>query len=410
MRTYLQGVNDLDVLIPDGSVVKPPGSEDIHAAWASLNDVFGEGQFRRDIQPWMVLLAGSTKDRVLRPEELMQLRDLLRTGARIATACCALDDTLSLRAQNRTVTQRAFDWFARRTNATFQATERYLHARPFQDYHPQFLRIELDKWAQRIDLRTDGSPLVFMVCEREALARKVLDSGPYHREVSLKEGVVCSRLVVRDERDGSVVLESEHKVKELFSILSLAQSASQLLQDLQKEGVDIARLCAMSHRDAFVGMSLCLTKISPQTHIHLDSVDFWAPRFDVQRSSALSYQDVAELGALLLDAEAVLYTVSHLREALFRDSNVSLWLSKWKRGIYDKECRAALRLVNERRPPLDCNCDQAGEIAATAALILGYSSDERVGSSWNVPESPLQSVAWILDNGLDQRRSAGADK
>lgn len=399
MRTYFQGASDINLVISDGAVIKPAGSEDIHAAWASLDDVFGDQEFRRDIHPWMVALGGSSKERVLDASELMKLRDLLRMGAKIATACCAVDETLANRRDERPVTRRALDWVARRKDPVMQATKDYLRKQPFLDYHPQFLRIELDKWAQRIDLRSDGSPLVQIVCGREALARRVLESGPYSREVRLAGGVISSRLEVKDEQSGGVVLQSEHSLKNLYSILSLAQSASQLLQVLDRQRVDLARLCSMSNRESFIGMSLCLTKILPQTHLRFESVDSWAPRFDVTQSQALSGEDVAELGALLLDAEAVLYTVSHLQAALLGEGRESLWRSRWAKAMNDKECRAALRLLNERPTPLTCNCDEAGEVAATAALILGYSSDERTAALWNIPESPLQSFAWILETG-----------
>ena len=400
MRSYFQGPNDINRLIPDGSVVKPAGAEDMHAAWASLDDVFGEGEFRRDIHPWMLILADSSKERVIEAPELMKLRDLLRMGARIATACCAIDETLLNRRDERPVARKAFDWVTRRVDPLWHATQSYLRVQPLQDYHPQFLRIELDKWAQRIDLRKDGSPLVRLVCEREALARQVLESGPYRREVSLAKGVISSRLEVRDEKSGGTVLQAEHKLKELYSILALARSGSKLLQGLESQGVNLARLCALSSRESFVGMSLCLTKISPQTHIRIDSVDSWASRFDTQHVNVLSAEDVAELGALLLDAEAVLYTVSHLQAALLGEGRVAFWRSMWTKATTDKECRAALRLVDQQPSPLTCNCDEAGEVAATAALVLGYSSDERTGASWSIPESPLQSFAWILDDAL----------
>lgn len=398
MRSYFQEANHLGFLIPDGAVVKLPGSEDMYAAWASLDDVFGEGEFRRDIHPWMVALSGSAKERVLQPAELMQLRDLLRMGARIATACCAIDETIAHRQASRSVVGKAIDWF-RRSDSTVRATDVYLQTQPFQDYHPHFLRIELDKWAQRIDLRRDGSPLVRLVCEREAVARKVIDSGSYAREVVLADGVVSSRLTVRDDRAGHIILQSEHHLRNLYSILSVAKSASGLIQNLERQGVNLVRLCSLSHRGSFVGMSRCVTQLYPQTHIRLDAVESWAPRFDVRESQALSAEEVAELGAILLDAEAVLYTLSHLQQAVLGEEQESLWRSKWTKATNDKEYRAALALVNQRPSPLECDCIEAGEVAATAALILGYSSDERTGASWHIPESPLQSFAWIIDNG-----------
>ena len=406
MRSYFQGPNEFNILIPDDTVVLPLASENMSAAMTSLDDVFGDGLFCKEIHPWEVALRGSVKERILKPAELMELRKLLRMGAQIATACCGVDETMVHRHASASNVRKSLDVLYRLASPTANATARYLQKQPFKEYDPHFLRLELDKWAQRIELRRDGSPIVYCISEREAVARKIFEAGPCIRTVSLTDGAIVSSLTVRQEGTGVIILDSRYRLNDLYSILSLAKTASNLLQDLDHQGVDLVRLCSLADRDSFLRISRCVKSVFPHTHIRLDGIDTWAPRFDVGKSEVLSTVDVAELAALLLDAEAVLFTVSHLQAAVLGEENESLWRSKWTRAKNDKEYRTALALVSAKPAPLECQCDEAAETAASAALILGYSSEERTGDLRNIPQSPLQSIAWMLD----QRGSSSQEK
>lgn len=396
IKAYFQRPDDVALLVSESVIVEPKIAGRRAAAVATLKEVCTSDVFRQSIYPWEVALGSFVKERTLPPEELIQLRALLRQGAEIASACSVIDDAIAYHYQSRSFIRKALDRFSHPSNPAARAIENYLQKQPFRIHDPHFLRIELDKWAQRIDLRDDGFQVVRAVCEHEAAAREILEAGPYTRVVSLAGGVVLSSLAVRDKYTGRVVFNSEQRLEGLYSILSLAKSASGLLQGLESSGVDLARLCSFSNRDASIAISSCAKKISPRTHSRLDEVDSWAARFDVSESQVLSVVDIAELGALLLDAEAVLYTVGQLQGALFGDQLESLWRSKWTKAKSDNEIRTALSLLNEKPAPFGCDCKEAGEAAASAALVLGYSSDERTGDFRVTPESPLQSIAWLM--------------
>jgi hypothetical protein len=155
-------------------------------------------------------------------------------------------------------------------------------------------------------------------------------------------------------------------------------------------------LCKFIDRSVALGLKVCLEALPPQAHTRLSDVDAWASRFDTQRSRPLTDEDRGELGTLLLDAEMCLQVVGHLQCVTRTPNAQALWSKLWAVSLRDREVKAAQRLVNGPTSLLECDCSGAAGALGSAAMLLGFHAEDRVGAAWRVPENPVVSLAWAL--------------
>ena len=330
-------------------------------------------------------------------EEVLEVRTLLLEGARIATVCAVIDDALNHALSYRTMLQRGRDWIVDRAGSTNLLDPRIrnrLHLLPFEDFNPESLRIELDLMAQRMELRHDGSPVVRDACRVECVAAALLEQGALSRTATLSRGGVETRVQVSSARD--CLFSEMHRVNDVFSALQLGRSASRLISSLTNQNVDLVRLCKFVDRSSALGVKAYLESLPSHTHSRLSDLDEWAPRFEGESRKVLSDDERHDLAALLLDAEVCLFVVGHLRAVCSGDENEAFWRSLWSVGINDRDVRAARELVNDPPPLFTCDSEGAQSVVSNAAMMLGFTAEDRSGAGWRVPENPVVSLAWSM--------------
>ncbi len=255
--------------------------------------------------------------------------------------------------------------------------------------------------AQRIELRDDGSLPVRVAGSAERQAAEILSQGKLARSTCLSQGAIEGSLVVRkgsgEGSPDSTLYSAIHRIEDVFSALKLGQAASRLVDSMRRDSVDLVRLCQFIDRPVAMGLKVCLEALPVQVHTRLSDVDEWAPLFDVPRSRQLTDDERNELGTLLLDAEICLNVVGHLQSVTQDPDSKSLWHKLWAASLRDREVKAAQRLVNSPPPPMTCDCAGAAGVASSAAMLLGYHAEDRVGAAWRVPENPVVSLAWALN-------------
>jgi len=336
--------------------------------------------------------------------ELQTIRALLMLGARLATVCAGLDDAMGGALEYRSLLQRGKDWVFDRAGSVRLSDRRIqdkLLPMPFEEYHVRSRRIDADLMAQRIELRDDGSLPVRVVCSAEHQAAEILSQGKLTRSIYLSQGAIEGRLVVLkgsgEDSPDSTLYSAIHRIEDVFSALKLGQAASHLVDSMRRDGVDLVRLCQFIDRPVAMGLKVCLEALPVQAHTRLSDVDEWAPLFDAPRSRQLRDDERSDLGTLLLDAEICLNVVGHLQSATQDPDSNSLWRKLWAASLRDREVKAAQRLVNNPPPPMTCDCSGAAGVASSAAMLLGYHAEDRVGAAWRVPENPVVSLAWALN-------------
>lgn len=336
--------------------------------------------------------------------ELETIRNLLITGARLATVCAGVDAAMWNGLQYRSLLERGKDWVFDRAGSVRLSDSRIqakLLPMPFEEFDVRSRRIDVDLMAQRIELRDDGSLPVRVVCSAEHQAAEILSQGKLTRSIHLSQGAIEGRLVVRkgsgEDSPDSKLYSGIHRMEDIFSALKLGQAASHLVDSMRREGIDLVRLCQFIDRPVAMGLKGCLEALPVQVHTRLADVDEWATLFDAPRSRQLREDERSDLGTLLLDAEICLNVVGHLQSVTQNSDSKSLWRKLWAASLRDREVKAAQRLVNDPPRPMTCDCAGAAGVASSAAMLLGYHAEDRVGAAWRVPENPVVSLAWALN-------------
>lgn len=384
-------------VLPNGSIPVPLSSLEFSEAYEGFKRAMSGAVRDIDFVRCKRKLDGLSTKVGLSREEVLELRTLLMEGARIATVCTGIDDALYHGLSHRTMLQRGRDWIVDRAGSKNLLDPRIrnrLHLMPFEDFNSRSLRIDLDVMAQRMELRDDGSPAVRDVCKVECAAAALLEQGALSRTATLSRGGVEARVHVSSDRD--CLFSEMHRVSDVFSALQLGRSASRLISSLTDQSVDLVRLCKFVDRSSAQGVKVCLESLPSHTHTRLSDLDEWAPRFEGDTRKDLSDDERHDLAAVLLDAEVCLFIVGHLRAVCSGDENEAFWRSLWSVGINDRDVRAARELVNHSPSLFSCDCEGAQTVVSNAAMMLGFTGEDRSGAGWRVPENPVVSLAWSM--------------
>jgi hypothetical protein len=387
----------LGAVLPGGNIPIPMGSLQFSEAFDGFKRAMAGTVRDIDFVRCQRKLEDLSPDKGLSRQELLDLRGMLIEGARIATTCTGIDDALERALSYRSMLQRGRDWIVDRAGSTNLLDPRIqsrLQVMPFESFNPRALRIGFDLMAQRIELRDDGSPAVRDVCRVECAAAELLEQGVLSRTATVSRGGIEAHVGV-SSKHGQLFSEI-HRVNEVFSALQLGCSASRLISSLARQNVDIVRLCKFVDRSSAMGVQACLEALPPQTHIRLAGLDEWAPRFEAGARKVVSDDERHDLGVLLLDAEVCLFIVSHLRAVCSGEQNEAFWRSLWSVGIKDRDVRAARELVNSAPSLFSCDCAGAQSVVSNAAMMLGFTGEDRSGAAWRVPENSVVSLAWAM--------------
>ncbi len=375
---------------PQSSAPLPPSLE-------ALKGLFVQGNIEGRAYTWRRVLDTGAGKRVLSEGELDDLRAVLTEAMLLTTAVCALDQGVENRAVS--VFSRMFEITKAYLKVPPSLLDRYQKEVPFDGHGPNHLRLELDKWAQRIRLGDDGSPMIRLVCKAEGIAAGVLELGRLERESRIKDSQLLVQSAVRQPGDDWVAFAAESTIPHLYSVLMLAQSATRLIEEMNKEGVDLVRMCRMASRVVGMEMQVRLSSITEATLSRFSDLSDWAPRFDTRASASLSADESADLAVLLLDAESLLRVMDALKGVLAQPWCERWWRSRWSDAISDRDVKAALRLMQLKGALLECDFAMTADLARSGSLALGYSPEDRIGSAWRVPENQVHSLAWIFSRG-----------
>lgn len=384
-------------VLPDGNIPVPASSLPFSEAFEGFKRAMAGTVRDIDFLRCQRKLEGLSVDKGLSREELLDIRGLLIEGARIATTCTGIDDGFERALSYRSMLQRGRDWIVDRAgsaNLFDPRIQNKLQVMPFEAFNPQSLRIGVDLLAQRIELRDDGSPVVRDVCKVEYAAAELLEQGVLSRTTTLSRGGIDAHVCVSSEHRR--LFSGTSRVNDVFSALQLGQSASRLISSLTSQSVDLVRLCKFVDRSSATGLQVCLEALPTQAHIRLSDVDEWAPCFEAEPRKALSDNERHDLGALLLDAEVCLFIVGHLRAVCSGKENEAFWRRLWSVGIKDLDVRAARDLVNDAPALFSCDCAGAQSVVSSAAMMLGFTGEDRSGAGWRVPENSVASLAWAM--------------
>lgn len=406
-------VSKLQRALRDGNIRAPAGSMDFPSAFATFRRAM-EGSLRGSrFSDTARALEHLSAGHVLTPSGIFTLREALVEAAQLATVCVGIDASHYDALNHRSPLQRGKDWLVDKVGAT-KARDPRIRARltlmPFEDLFPTEIRVDMDVWAQRLSLADDGSRLVRAVCAAEHRAAGILRGGSLERVARSGRGGLHGRFILTPEgsRDAVTV---EHTVPDVFAALQLGQSASRLLVQLQERKVDLLRLCRFVDRETALGLGGNLRRLSPQVHHRLDDVMEWAELFDVSRAHLLGDEERHDLAVLLLDAEICLYAVCHLQHSVAGEARRAFWRSMWPASVHDREVSHGIELANTLPPPLSSDCHGAAQAVTNAAMLLGFSGEDRgCGPAWRIPENPLASVTWAINraSGADERASTAS--
>lgn len=396
--------DDLVKVLPDAEIPILPAALDFTEAFNTFKAVQARQIVDVDFIRASRKLDSLREGEGLSTGELEAIRHLLMTGARLATVCAGVDAAMGRALEYRSPLQRGKDWVFDRAGSVRLSDSRIqsrLMPMPFEEYHVHSRRIEADLMAQRIGLRNDGSASVRIVGGAERQAAEVLSRGTLARSIRLSQGSVEGDLVVyaRDGEGmpGGALYSEAHRIEDVFSAMKLGQAASRFLESMRRDRIDLVRLSQFIDRSVAMGLKACLEALPPQVHTRLSDVDEWAPLFDTQRSRPLSDDERGDLGTLLLDAEICLLVAGHLQCVTQAPGSRDLWRKLWAAALRDREVKAAQMLVNIPPAPLECDCSGAAGVAGSAAMLLGYHAEDRVGAAWRVPENPVVSLTWALN-------------
>ncbi len=376
----------------------PENSAPLPQSLDALRDLFADGNIEGRAYRWRRLLDSAAGMRTLSEGEVQDLRAVLSTATLITTAVCAIDRGVG--APRRRFLSEIIEVMKARFKFPPTDVDRYQREVPFDEHEPYYLRLELDRWAQRIQLGDDGSPLIRVVCKAEHFAARVLHDGHLEQVARIQESRLLVNASVRRPSDGWVAFAAELTVPHLYSVLMLAQSATRLIEEMNKEGGNLVRMCRMASRGAGMAMQVRRRAITDATLSRFDDLSEWAPRFDTGAISALSQKEGAELAELLIDAEALLHVMDALKDVLAQPWSEKWWRSRWSDAISDRDVKAALRLMQLKAAMLECDFSSAADLARSGSLALGFSPEDRTGGVWQVPENQVHSLAWIFCRGV----------
>ena len=375
----------------------PENSAPLPQSLDALRDLFADGNMEGRAFRWRRLLDSAAGARVLSEGELEDLREVLSKATLITTAVCAIDR--GVLAAPQPLLSGIIKVMKAYLKVSLTDADRYQREVPFDEYEPYSLRLELDRWAQRIQLGEDGSPFIRVVCKAEHSAARVLLNAHLERVARIQESRLLVSVSVRQPSDDWVSFAAELTIPHLYSILMLAQSATRLINEINRDEVDLVRMCRVASRGAGMSMQGRLRAITDTTLSRFDDLSEWAPRFETGATSALSEQEGADLAILLIDAEALLYVMDTLKDVLAQPWSQRWWRSKWSDAISDRDVKAALRLMQLKGALLECDFAMTADLARSGSLALGYSPEDRIGSAWRVPENQVHSLAWIFSRG-----------
>lgn len=364
-------------------------TESVEALRRLLSDGDLEGRTYR----WRRVLDTQSRVRILGEDELEDLRKVLLEGAMVSTAVCALDTKILSDAD--ALKFRVVDGVRRKLGMTPTLRDRYYTSFPFDEFAPHYLRFDLDKWAQRIRLGSDGSPFIEHVCRVEHAATRALATGVLETSPCIRDGALFVRALIRERSDNRVVMEAELSVPEVLEALNVARAAAQLLEEHQREGVNLARMCRAIDRAAGMDVAVHLRALSKNATSRLADLSDWERRFEVRASSDVSPEDAVELARLAIDAERVLSIMESIRQMIADPSAESQWRVLWRRAIVDPDAKAALRLFNVRDRIVACDFQGAASLARAVALALGYSSEDVTDAEWRMTKNPVHTLSWI---------------
>ncbi len=384
-------------VLPGGNLPIPIASLEFSQAFEGFRRAIAGTIRDIDFVRWQRRVEALSPEKGMSREELLDLRSVLMEGARIATTCTAIDDGLARALSYRSTLQRGRDWLVDRAGSTNLLDPRIqsrLQVMPFEPFNSRSLRIGCDLMAQRIELRDDGSPAVRAVCTVERAAADLLEQGELSRAITVVGGGIEAHFEV-SSKHGQLFSHAQ-RVEDVFCALQLGQSASRLLSSLSSERVDLVRLCRFVDRSSATGVQVYLESLPEQTHVRLSDLDEWAPRFEAGQRKPLSDDERHDLGALLLDAEVCLFIVGHLRAVCSGKENEAFWRSLWSVGIKDRDVSAARGLVNDPPALFACDCEGAQSVVSNAAMMLGFTGEDRTGAGWRVPQNSVASLAWVM--------------
>jgi len=366
-----------------------PLMESVEALRRLLSDGDLEGRTYR----WRRALDTQSRARVLGEDELEDLRKVLLEGAMVTTAVCALDTKILSEAD--ALKFRVVDGVRRKLGMTPTLRDRYCASFPFDEFAPHYLRFDLDKWAQRIRLGGDGSPFIEHACRVEHAACRALATGMLETSPSIRNGALFVNALIRERSDNRVVMEAELFVPEVLEALNVARAAAQLLEEHQREGVNLARMCRAIDRAAGMDVAVHLRALSSNATSRLADLSDWRRRFEVRASSDVTPEDAVELARLAIDAERILSIMESIRQMISDPSAESQWRALWRRAIVDPDAKAALRLFNVRDRIVPCDFQGAASLARAVALALGYSSEDVTDAEWRMMKNPVHTLSWI---------------
>jgi len=331
---------------------------------------------------------------------LGELRNTLIDAARVATVCAAIDQTYFGAMSHRSPLERARDWFIDRCR-NLKIGDPRIRARltptVFEELSPSVLRVDADLWAQRIALSDDGSPEVHRICASEHHVAGVLSQGVFQRSVSLIRGGMEGQLRVGTESATESMFSAEIRIESVFAALQLGRTASRLLTELEKQKIDLVRMCRFVDRDAALGVKANLERLSREAHSRLDDIDDWAARFEAHEAHPLSREERHDVALLLLDAEICLYIAGHVQNVVSGSDNRTFWGSLWSASLSDRQVRCGMNLAHNLPALLESDCHGAANVVTNAALLLGFSNEDRPrDAAWRIPENPLASLTWAM--------------
>lgn len=331
---------------------------------------------------------------------LGELRSSLIEAARVATVCAAIDQTYFGTMNHRSLLERARDWLVDRSgNVKIKDPRIRARLAPalFEELSPTVLRVDADLWAQRIALSDDGSPKIHHICASEHRVAGMLSQGSFEQSVSMVRGGMEGKLRVGTESASESVFSAEFRIDNVFAALQLGRSASRFVSELDAQKIDLVRLSRFVDRDAALGVKANLQRLSREAHSRLDDIDDWAARFEAQESQPLSREERHDLAVLLLDAEICLYIAGHLQNVVSGSDTRALWGGLWSASLSDRDARCGMNLAHNVPAPLDSDCHGAANVVTNAALLLGFSNEDRPrGAAWRIPENPLASLTWAM--------------
>ena len=329
------------------------------------------------------------------------LRGVLIDAVHVATVCAAVDQSHYEALNHRSVLQRGRDWLIDRVGPT-RIRDPRIRARlapmPFEEFSPTEIRVDADVWAQRLALAEDGSSVVRSICAAEHYVAEVLSKSSFEPRVRACHGGLEGKFIVSSRSSRRAIFSIEHRIQDVFAALELGRSVSQWIAGLLNENIDLVRLCKFFDRGAALGVQGNLNRWAPQVHARLNDIDDWADRFDGDGERALSDEERHDLAVLLLDAEICLHIAGHVQNVVRGVPQRDFWRRMWSASLQDREISRGMDLANRLPAPLMNDCHGAAEVVTNAAMLLGFSREDRGrGPCWRVPENPLTSLTWAMN-------------